>query len=298
LAAARAARYVAAQVNHEMPRVLGDNFIHVSRLHALVEAHRPLPELPRLRMRREHQAIGSQVAALIEDGATIQLGIGGIPDAVLHFLGQKNDIGVHTEMFSDGIIELAERGIINGSRKTLHPGKLVASFMIGTQALYRFVNDNPLIEAHPTEYVNDPWVVAQNERMVAINSAIQVDLTGQVAADSIGGQIYSGIGGQVDFFRGAARSRGGKPVLALPSTAREGTVSRIVPILDGGAGVVTSRGDVHWVVTEYGAVNLHGMSLRRRAEMLISVAHPDVRGELAAQAARRRTLELGTGPRY
>lgn len=292
MAAARAARHVIAEVNPEMPRVLGDNFLHVSRLGAVVEVSRPLPELPRLRMEDEHRAIGRQLADLIEDGGTLQMGIGGIPDAVLYFLQEKNDLGVHTEMFSDGLIELSERGIINGSKKTLHPGKIVASFMFGTKDLYRFVNDNPVIEVHPTEYVNDPFVISQNDRMVAINSAIQIDLTGQVSADSIGYEIYSGIGGQVDFFRGAARSRGGKPILALPSTARDGTVSRIVSVLDQGAGVVTTRGDVHWVVTEYGAVNLHGMSLRRRAEMLISIAHPDFRADLAVESRGRRSLLL------
>jgi 4-hydroxybutyrate CoA-transferase len=292
MAAARAARRVIAEVNPEMPRVLGDNFLHLSRLSALVETRHQLPELPRLRMSEEHRAIGRHVAELIEDGATLQMGIGGIPDAVLYFMQEKNDLGVHTEMFSDGIIELAERGVINGSRKTLHPGKIVASFMFGTKELYRFVNDNPIIEVHPTEYVNDPFIISQNERMIAINSAIQIDLTGQVAADSIGFEIYSGIGGQVDFFRGAARSRGGKPILALPSTARNGTISRIVAVLDEGASVVTSRGDVHWVVTEYGAVNLHGTSLRRRAEMLISIAHPDFREALAAEARGKRSLAL------
>lgn len=296
MAAARAARQVVAEVNEEMPRVLGDNFLHVSRLNAVVEVRRSLPELPRLRMSQEHRAIGRAVADLIEDGATLQMGIGGIPDAVLHFLQDKNDLGVHTEMFSDGLIELADRGVINGGKKTLHPGKIVASFMFGTKELYRFVNDNPVIEVHPTEYVNDPFIISQNERMVAINSAIQIDLTGQVSSDSIGYAIYSGIGGQVDFFRGAARSRGGKPILALPSTAREGTISRIVSVLDDGAGVVTSRGDVHWVVTEYGAVNLHGMTLRRRAEMLISIAHPNFRADLAVQARRRRSLALRLDP--
>jgi acetyl-CoA hydrolase len=293
MAAARSAGILIAEVNRRMPRVHGDNFIHVTRLDAVVEVDRPLPELPRLRMGPVHDAIGQQVAALIPDGATLQMGIGGIPDAVLQHLRDKNDIGVHTEMFSDGIIELAEQGVINGRRKTLHPGKIVASFLFGSEALYRFVHDNPIVEAHPTEYVNDPFIISQNENMISINSAIQIDLTGQVCADSLGYRIFSGIGGQVDFFRGAARSKNGKPILALPATAREGEISRVVPVLDEGAGVVTTRGDVHWVVTEYGAVNLHGASLRRRAEMLISIAHPDFRFDLASAARKRRSLRLG-----
>jgi acyl-CoA hydrolase len=292
MAAGRAANTIIAEVNEQMPRVHGDNFVHVSRLNTIVEVSRPLPELPRLRMSNEQRTIGHRVAELIVDGATLQMGIGGIPDAVLHFLKDKNDLGVHSEMFSDGIIELAEEGIITGRHKTLHPRKIVASFMFGSKAVYDFVHDNPLIELHPTEYVNDPFIISQNDNMVSINSAIQIDLTGQVAADSMGYHIYSGIGGQVDFLRGAARAKNGKPILALPSTALEGKVSRIVSALDEGAGVVTSRGDVHWVVTEYGAVNLHGTPLRRRAEMLLSVAHPDFRRELAADARRRRSLDL------
>ncbi|MFQ5790661.1 MAG: acetyl-CoA hydrolase/transferase family protein, partial [Acidobacteriota bacterium] len=220
LAAARAAGRLIAEVNDRMPRVHGDNFVHVSSLDAVVEVSRPLPELPRVRMGPEHDAIGRNAAALINDGATLQMGIGGIPDAVLHHLWNKNDLGVHTEMFSDGIIELAEEGIVNGRYKTLHPGKIVASFLFGSQQLYDYVHDNPIIEMHPTEYVNDPFVISQNDHMVSVNSAIQIDLTGQVCADSIGYQIYSGIGGQIDFFRGAARSKSGKPILALPSTAR------------------------------------------------------------------------------
>lgn len=296
MAASRSARTLIAEINEQMPRVHGDNFIHVSRLDAVVEIDRPLPELPRVHMGAEHDAIGRNAAALIEDGSTLQMGIGGIPDAVLQHLRDKNDLGVHTEMFSDGIVELAEAGIINGRRKSLHPGKMVASFHFGSRELYRFVHDNPIIEAHPTEYVNDPFVISRNDRMVSINSALQIDLTGQVCADSIGYRIYSGIGGQVDFFRGAARSKEGKPILALPATAKAGAVSRIVSCLDEGAGVVTSRGDVHWVVTEYGAVNLHGASLRRRAEMLISVAHPDFRGELASEARARRSLAIRIPP--
>jgi acetyl-CoA hydrolase len=212
------------------------------------------------------------------------MGIGAIPDAVLHNLTGHKDLGVHTEMFSDGIIDLIESGVINGERKTLHPGKVISGFMLGTRRLFDFVNNNPVIELHPTAYTNDPFLIAQNDRMVAINSAIQIDLTGQVCADSIGRTFYSGFGGQTDFIRGASRSRDGVPVIALPSTACGGTVSRIVRTLDAGAGVVTTRADVRWVVTEFGAVNLFGRNVRERAELLISVAHPDFRAELQAES--------------
>jgi 4-hydroxybutyrate CoA-transferase len=226
----------------------------------------------------------------VDDGSTLQLGIGGIPDAVLLHLKDKHDLGIHTEMFSDGVMELIQEGIITNERKTLHTGKVVSSFLMGSAALYEFVNDNAILEMHPSEYVNDPFVIARNDNMVAINSAIQVDLSGQVCADSIGFDIYSGFGGQVDFIRGAARSRGGKPIIALPSTARDGRLSRIVPSLDQGAGVVTNRADVHYVVTEYGVAELHGRSLRQRAESLIAIAHPDFRGDLVAHARGRRLL--------
>jgi len=287
LSAAQSARYVIAQINDCMPRVHGDNFIHVSRLTYCVEESRPLIELPRVRMSDLHDRIGGHVAALIRDGDTLQLGIGGIPDAVLHHLGDRRDLGVHTEMFSDGIVELVEAGVITGTRKSLHPGKMVASFVLGSQQLFEFIDDNPVVEFHPSDYVNDPFIIAQHENMVSINSAIQVDLTGQVCSDSMGYNIYSGIGGQVDFIRGAARSQGGRPVLALPSTARRDTISRIVPVLDEGAGVVTSRGDVHWVVTEFGAAQLHGQSIRERAQALIGIAHPKFRDQLSRQARQR-----------
>ena len=288
--AAEAARIVIAQINPRMPRTLGNSFIHVRKLSALVEVEEELIELPRLRMTDEHSEIGRQIASLIEDGSTLQMGIGGIPDAVLHFLKQKSDLGIHSEMFSDGVVELIEQGVINNEAKTLHRGKSVASFMLGSRRLYDFVDNNPIIELHPTDYVNDPFVIAQNDRMVAINSALQVDLTGQVCSDSIGTTFYSGFGGQVDFIRGAGRSKGGKPIIALPSTAKGGTMSRIVPCLDQGAGVVTSRADVHYVVTEFGVAQLWGRPVRERAEALIEIAHPNFRDLLRDDAKERHLL--------
>ncbi len=286
MAAAHSARTVVAQVNESMPRVHGDNFVHISDIDYLVEDHRPLVTLPRVVASELHEQIASHIAPLIEDGSTLQLGIGGIPDAVLHHLRDKQDLGIHSEMFSDGIMELVESGVITGRRKNIHPGKVVASFVLGSRELFDFIHDNPLIEFHPSDYVNDPYIIARHDRMVSINSAIQVDLTGQVCSDSMGYSIYSGFGGQVDFIRGAARSAGGKPILALPSTARKETISRIVPVLDEGAGVVTSRADVDWIVTEYGAVNLFGLSLRERAHALVSIAHPAFRDELTGHARR------------
>lgn len=287
-AATRVAKQIIAQVNRHMPRTLGDCFIHVSKFDAVVEVDRPLLELPPTRSSDVQRRIGSNVADLIEDGATLQMGIGGIPDAVLQCLGGKHDLGVHTEMFSDGVVELIEAGVVNNERKTLHPGKVVASFMMGSKRLYEFADNNPIIEMHPTEYVNDPYVIARNDRMVAINSALQIDLTGQVCAESIGLDIYSGFGGQLDFIRGAARSKGGKPVIALPAAAKGGTLSRIVGTLDPGAGVVTTRAHVHYVVTEFGVADLFGKTLRRRAEELITIAHPDFRRELEAFARGRK----------
>jgi len=231
--------------------------------------------------------IAQHIAELIPDGATMQMGIGAIPDAVLNYLKDKRDLGIHTELFSDGVIELVEMGVLTGSRKTIHPGKMIAGFIIGSHRLYDWVDDNPLIELHPTEYVNDPFVIAQNEKQVAVNSALEVDLTGQVCADSIGPKIYSGVGGQLDFVYGASRSKGGVPIIALPSTTtlRDGRViSRIVHMLNHGAGVVTSRNHVHYIVTEYGVADLYGKSIRRRAEQLINIAHPEFREELTRQA--------------
>jgi 4-hydroxybutyrate CoA-transferase len=236
------------------------------------------------------RAIGGHVAELIEDGSTLQMGIGEIPDAVLLFLKEKRNLGIHTEMFSDGLVDLFESGVITGEAKTLHRGKIVSSFVLGTRKCFDFIDNNPFVEFHPSDYVNDPFVIAQNEKMVAINSAISVDLTGQVNADSIGKRVYSGFGGQVDFIRGTARSKGGRPVIALPATAQGGRVSRIVDTLEEGAGVVTSRADVHYVVTEYGIAHLYGKSLRERAQLLIAVAHPDFREDLRAAARRRKLI--------
>ena len=289
-AAAEAARVVVAQVNRNMPRALGDSFIHVSKIDAVVEADDPLPELVPEEPAPIYKAIAGHIAGLIPNGATLQMGIGAIPNAVLPHLREKNDLGIHTEMFSDGIIDLLDAGNITNAKKKVHPGKVVASFFMGTRKLYEYVDNNPFFEFHPSSYTNDPFVIAQNDDMVAINSAIEVDLTGQVCADSMGHEIYSGIGGQVDFIRGAARSRGGRPIIALPSTAKSGSLSRIVSALKPGAGVVTSRGDVHYVITEFGAASLHGKSLPERARALIDIAHPDYRPELTAFARARRWL--------
>lgn len=291
LNAARCARHVIAEVNRRMPRVHGDSFLHVSKVEAIVETDRPLLELKPEPFTELQGRIGEHVASLIPDGATLQVGIGGIPDAVLACLGDKRDLGIHSEMCSDGVISLIEAGVINGERKSIHRGKVVVGFVLGTDKLFRFIHENPIFELHPTQYTNDPFVIAQNERMIAINSAIQVDMTGQVCSDSIGTRPYSGFGGQLDFIRGAARSKGGKPIIALPSTAKGGTISRIVPMLDHGAGVVTTRADVHYVVTEYGIAYLHGKTLRQRAEALIAIAHPKFRDELYDFAAKVHYLD-------
>ncbi len=289
--AAESARIIIAEVNEQMPRTLGDSFIHVSRLNYLIPVNYPISELPMTDEGPSEviEKVASSIAELIPDGATMQMGIGAIPDAVLKYLHDKKDLGVHSELFSDGVIELVEAGVLTNARKTLHPGKIIAGFMLGTKRLYDWSDDNPLIELHRTEYVNDPFVIAQNERMVAINSAIEVDLTGQVCADSIGPKLYSGVGGQLDFIYGASRSKGGVPVIALPSTASmpDGTViSRIVPMLKEGAGVVTSRNHVHFVVTEFGVADLYGKTIRQRAQQLINIAHPDFRADLNKQAEK------------
>jgi acyl-CoA hydrolase len=291
LTAARFARHVIAQVNPRMPRTHGDTFLTVRDIHAFVEASRPLAELPPEVPDAEQRQIAERVAALIPDGATLQMGIGAIPNGVLDCLIHHRDLGMHTEMFSDGIIPLVERGIMTGREKTLHPGKLVAGFALGTRRLFDFLHDNPCFEFHPIEYVNHPSTIAKNDRMIAINSALQVDLTGQVSSDSIGQRPYSGFGGQTDFIRGAAHSRGGKPIIALPSTAKNGKLSRIVPVLDPGAGVVTTRADVHYVVTEYGVAYLHGRTLRQRAEALIAIAAPQFRDQLMEAAIRAHSLD-------
>ncbi len=290
-AATWAAKTVVAQVNENVPRTHGDAFIHINRLDYIVECAEPLHELEGGAITKVHKAIGSNIADLIVDGATLQMGIGAIPDAVLLFLKDKKDLGVHTEMFSDGLVELVNAGVVNGEKKSIHPGKIISGFFMGTQTLYDWADNNPMIEMHPTEYTNDPFIISQNDNMVAINSAIQVDLTGQVCSDSIGHRFYSGFGGQIDFIRGAARSKGGVPVIALPATARGGKVSRIAPHLDLGAGVVTTRGDVHYVVTEYGTAYLHGKTIRQRAEALINIAHPDFRDTLYEFALKQHYLD-------
>jgi acyl-CoA hydrolase len=290
LTAARCARHVVAEVNDQMPRSLGDAFVHVSQVHAIVETNRPLHEIPAEPPTAVQRRIAENVASLIPDGATIQTGIGGIPCAVLECLRDRRDLGVHSEMCPDGIVPLVEAGVITGERKSIHRGKIVAGFVLGTKRIFEFMHNNPLFEMHPTAYVNDPFVIAQNDRMVAVNSAIQVDMTGQVNSDSIGTCPYSGFGGQLDFVRGASRSKGGKPIIALPSTAKDGTISRIVPVLDPGAGVVTTRGDVHYVVTEHGIAYLHGKCLRERAEALIAVADPKFRDDLIRFAERANYL--------
>jgi len=280
--ASEKADVVIAEVNSNMPRTLGDSFIHISQIHHIVENEEPVLEwIPDQGGEADTiDRIGEHVAELVEDGSTIQVGYGPIPDAVFRHLYSKKDLGIHTEMFSDGIVELVERGVINGRRKTIHVGKILASFCMGTRKLYDFLDNNPMIEFHPSSYTNDPCLIGRHDNMVAINSALEVDLTGQVCADQLGYQFYSGLGGQVDFVRGAARSKGGKPIIALPSTAKDGAISRIVPRLSEGAGVTTTRGDVHYVVTEYGVAELHGKSIMQRALALINIAHPDFREQL------------------
>jgi 4-hydroxybutyrate CoA-transferase len=277
LTAARCARHVVAQVNDFMPRTYGDSFIHVSDIDAVVESSRPLCELKKPVVTDMHVAIARNVAGLIEDEAVLQTGIGGIPDAVLPFLSDRRDLGIHSELVSDGVIDLIEQGVITGARKNFKPRKIIVGFALGTRRLFEFVDNNPSFEFHPTAYTNDPVLIARNDNMVAINSALQVDLTGQVCSDSIGTQFYSGIGGQVDFLRGASRSRNGKAIIALPATAKNGSLSRIVPILTPGAGVVTSRGLVRYVVTEHGVAYLHGKTMRERAQALIQIADPKFR---------------------
>jgi 4-hydroxybutyrate CoA-transferase len=291
LTAAKCARYVVAQVNDYMPRTYGDSFIHVSDIDAVVESSRPLCELKKPEITDMHVAVARNVAGLIEDGSVLQTGIGGIPDAVLPFLLDRKDLGVHSELVSDGVVPLVEAGVVTGARKNYKPRKIIAGFAVGTKRLFEFVDNNPVFEFHPTAYTNDPALIARNDNMVAINSALQVDLTGQVCSDSIGNQFYSGIGGQVDFLRGAAGSKGGKPIIAISSTAKNGTVSRIVPMLSPGAGVVTSRGLVRYVVTEHGVAYLHGKSIRERAKALIEIADPNFRGELYKYCERTRWLQ-------
>lgn len=294
--AADKAKIVIAQINSEMPRSLGDSFIHINKIHHIVEHTEAISELPQVdpntseEMLKIYDAIGKNTAELIEDGSTLQMGIGAIPDSVMKYLRDRRNLGIHTEMFSDGIVSLVEEGVINGEEKTIHPGKIIVGFVLGTKKVFKFIDNNPVIEFHPQEYVNDPFIIAQNKKMVAINSAIEIDITGQVCSDSIGTKIFSGIGGQVDFIRGAAHSDGGKPIIALPSITKDGNVSRIVPQLNPGAGVVTSRGDVHYVVTEYGVAQLFGKTLKERARELIKIAHPKFRDELTKYAKETRHI--------
>ncbi len=295
-AAIESADLVLAEVNPRMPRTYGDSFIEVERIDRLVLVDDPLPELPPEPADDVSTEIGRNIARLVPDGATLQMGIGSIPNAALRQLTEKHHLGVHTEMFSDGVMDLVEAGVITGRKKSLLPGKIVTSFVIGTRRLYEWVHDNPHVEMRPSQFTNDPFMIQRNDRMVAINAGLAVDLTGQVAADTLKGRFYSGLGGQVDFIRGSARSNEGVPIIALRSTALGGAVSRIQPLLDEGALVVTSRGDVHWVVTEYGAVDLWGLSVRQRALALMDIAHPDFRAELRAAAADRHFVTFAPPP--
>lgn len=289
-ATAETAKVVIAQVNDKMPRTLGDSFIHISRINKLVEISEDLPVLESAASSEVEDKIGAYIADLVEDGSTIQLGVGEIPNAALKAMFDKKELGVHTEMVSDGIMKAIEAGVITGTKKTLHPGKIVVTFFLGSKKLYEFVDNNPIFETHPSDYTNHPYIIGRNDKMVAINSAIEVDLTGQVCSDSIGTRIYSGFGGQVDFIRGATQSKGGKPIIALPSTAKGGKLSKIVPTLQLGAGVVTTRADVHYIVTEFGVAYLHGKNLRQRAEALINISHPDFQPQLIDEAKKRNLL--------
>ena len=285
--AAEASDLVIAQVNQNMPRTLGDSFLHVTQIGCLVEADTPVIELAPPKIGDVERAIGENVASLVRDGDTLQLGIGAIPDAVLLFLKEKNDLGIHTEMFSDGVVELVEAGVITNKAKTLHRGQSVATFLMSTRRLYDYVSDNPAVAMYPVDYVNDPYVIGQNDNLVSINSCVQVDIMGQVVSTSAGLRQISGVGGQVDFVRGANLSKGGRAIMAMPSTTGKGKISKIVPFLDQGSAVTTTRNEVNYVITEYGIAKLKGKSLRQRAEALIRIAHPDFRDELTAEFRRR-----------
>lgn len=278
--AAECAKLVIAEVNDQMPRVHGDNYIHIDQIDYFVETSNPMHEIPKAAIGDVERAIGENCAKLVADGSTLQLGIGAIPDAVLLFLTDKKDLGIHTEMFSDGVLELVKSGVINNSKKSLHKGKMISTFLMGSKDLYDFVNDNPMVALYPVDYVNHPAVIMQNDNLVSINSCIQVDFMGQVVSESIGLAQFSGVGGQVDYVRGASMAKNGKSIIAMPSTASGGKISRIVPLLTEGSAVTTSRNDVHYVVTEYGIANLKGKTLKQRAEALIQIAHPDFREEL------------------
>ncbi len=283
VAACKAAKLVLAEVNAQMPFTRPAT-IHISEITAFVEIDKPLLEIPLPKIGPVEEKIGEHVASLVPDRANLQLGIGAIPDAALKFLGHKKDLGIHTEMFSDGVVHLVRAGVITNKYNNLAPGKLTATFLLGSKELYSFVNNNPMVNMHPVDYTNDPCVAGQVDNLISINSALQVDLMGQVAADSVGPRQYSGPGGQVDFVRAASRSKGGKSIIAMPATAKGGTVSKISLRLDAGSAVTTSRNDVHYVVTEFGVAELRGKSLRRRAAALIAIAHPNFRESLTAEA--------------
>lgn len=288
--AAETAGIVIAEINPKMPRTLGNSFIHVNQIDYFIEVDYDLPEVVGEPANAVQERIAGHIAELVPDAATLQMGIGGIPDAVLRNLKGHKNLGIHTELFSNGTMDMIEAGVITNARKSIHPGKVVAGFILGTRELFRYVHDNPIFELHPTEYVNDPFVIAQNDRMVSINSALEVDLTGQVCADSIGPKFYSGVGGQVDFVRGASRSKGGMTFIALPSTAKNDTISRIVTTLKPGAGVTTSRNDVHFVATEYGVADLYGRTINERVHALVNIAHPNFREELLAYAREQNYI--------
>ena len=285
--AAEKASIIIAEVNDQMPYIGGDNKIHLSKIDFIIPCSNALPEIPLPNITDVEKEIGRNCASLIEDGSTLQLGIGAIPDAVLLFLKEKKDLGIHTEMFSDGVIDLVEAGVVTGNKKTLHTNKLVSTFLMGTRRLYDFANNNPAVEMYSVDYVNNPWVIAKNDKMISINSCIEVDMMGQIASETIGLKQFSGTGGQVDYVRGAALSKGGVSIMAMPSTAAKGKVSRIVPLLTEGAAVTTSRNDVDYIVTEYGIAKLKGKTLKQRAENLIRIAHPDFRESLQEEFNKR-----------
>ena len=293
VAASRSAKMIVAEINDQMPRTHGNTLVHMTQVTAFVHTNRPLPAHAAPAPTDAESAIGGHIAPLVPDGATLQMGIGAIPDAVLARLFHKRDLGVHTEMFSDRMIDLVEAGAITNRKKRVHPGRITTSFCVGSRRVYDFVDDNPFVEFYAADHTNDTAVIRKNHNVVAVNSAIEVDLSGQVVADSIGFRMFSGIGGQMDFMRGAALSPGGVPVIALPSTTSDGKISRIVCSIKPGAGVVTTRGHIHWVVTEFGAVNLWGKSLRERAEALVSIAHPDFRAELQKEVCGVRHFDFG-----
>lgn len=285
--AAKYADIVIAEVNPNMPRTMGDSFIHVSEIDYIVEASHPIIELSPPKIGEVERAIGKNCASLIEDGSTLQLGIGAIPDAVLLFLKDKKDLGIHSEMISDGVVELVEEGVITNNKKTLHPGKIVVSFLMGTKKLYDFINNNPMVESYPVDYVNDPTIIMKNYKMISINSCVQVDLMGQVCSESIGIKQISGVGGQLDFIRGVNMAKDGMSIIAIPSTASKGKISRIVPLLDKGAVVTTSRNDVDYIITEYGIAHLKGRTLKERARALIQISHPNFRQGLIDEFEKR-----------